>query len=118
MNILINKDIETEYKDEFINGFTLREAVCIGAGVLVVVGTALFCKWKWGIEPNAGCYFGLPVAGTIIFMGFKKFQALTPAQYLKEILWEKRTRTLTYSADEMEEDTEPFTLEKGRRKKR
>lgn len=115
MNIVINKDILKEYRDEVIRGFTIKEAGCILAGVTVMIGTAVF-SWKWlGISPSIGCYFGLPFTIGFLFIGFKKFQGLDFIQYVREIIWERRTRILTYDADEVRELSPIFSLKKETR---
>lgn len=115
MNIVINKDILTEYRDEVIRGFTLKEAGCILAGVTVMMGVAVL-SWKLlGISPSIGCYIGLPFTIGLLFFGFKKFQGLDFVQYIREIIWEKRTRILVYDADEAKELSPMFSLKKEKR---
>ena len=42
MTIPINKDPDTEYKNEFMFGYTLKEVLCVAAALLIIAGvTAL-----------------------------------------------------------------------------
>lgn len=38
MTIPINKDPDTEYKNEFMFGYTLKEVLCVAAALLIIAG--------------------------------------------------------------------------------
>lgn len=71
MRIPINKDIETAYKDEFIKGFTLREALSVAAAAGLILGVTA-AAWKVsGLGPEICIYIGLPFGILPVFLGSK-----------------------------------------------
>lgn len=118
MRIPINKDIETAYKDEFIKGFTLREALSVAAAAGLILGVTA-AAWKVsGLGPEICIYIGLPFGILPVFFGFKKFQGLTAFEYIRERIYEKQTRILTYDTGEMPGDCGRFTMERKAKKRR
>lgn len=117
MQIPINKDFEEEYKNELAKGFTMRELVSIVAAVLLAAGVTLLVWHLTGLAPNECVYIGLPFCVPILLAGFFKKQGLTLDAYLKELLYERRTRLLTYDADELPQKNRVFTMESTHRKK-
>ncbi len=118
MNIPINKDIETEYKNELYKGLTLRECGYFAVSVAVMGTAAVLLIFKSGLAVEACVYIGIACGVPILFLGFKKFQGgLTVFEYLKEILWERKTRVLTYDAGEIQGAPEPYTMESQRRRR-
>lgn len=76
MNIPINKDLEEEYKNELIKGFSLREIVYVVISVLVVAGVSLII-WKiFEMPPDISVYIGLPFGIPTLLLGFKRFRVL------------------------------------------
>lgn len=122
MRIPINKDIETAYKDEFVKGFTLREALSVAIAAGLILGVTVVAWKVSGLGPEVCIYIGLPFGLLPIFFGFKKFQGLTAYEYIMERIYEKKTRVLAYDTGETAADCGKFTMErqtkKGRRKKR
>lgn len=118
MNIAINNDPDVEYKNEVILGYTLKEAVCIVAAIAIVVSVTVGAYVLKGIEPDKGYYIGIPFAFPIIFFGFRKFDGLTLFQLIREMKYERKTKCLTYDADEVEEYTTPVTLVKSEMRKK
>ena len=117
MIIKINKDPEIEYKNEFMLGYTLKEVICIGIAVAIVIGATVLSYVMFGLSPMVGCYIGIPFAFPIIFLGFAKPGGMTVFELIKEIRFEHKTKCLTYDADEVEEYTEPVTLTKSEMRK-
>lgn len=125
MRIKINKDIEKEYKNEFAQGFTAVECLFIAAALLELIGVTILLYIYTDLSVNLCAYAGLPVAVPTLFLGFKKFDGMSCGRYLKELLWERKTKILTFEAEEAIEDTRVFTMEgsgilgrqKGRRKR-
>ncbi len=103
MKIAVNRDLEEAYKDEFVKGFTLREAGYIAAGFLLGGGAAFLCWHYFHIPPEYACYIGIPAGIPAIVFGFKKFQGLTAAEYLKEIRYERKTKVLAYDTGSLPE---------------
>ena len=118
MNIPINKDLEEEYKNEWIKGFTYREMLFVLTSVLIIGGVAVLVWRMTGVSVDVCIYIGLPFGFPTLILGFKKIQGLTVGAYLKEMIYEWRTRELTYDADELPEENRVFTMERGREKKR
>lgn len=118
MIIKINKDPEEEYKNEFMRGYTFKEIICIVSALAIVVSITIFAYVKEGLNPQIGCYIGLPFALPVIFFGFAKFDGMTVFQLIHEMLYERKTKCLTYDADEVEEYTTPVTLVKSEMRKK
>lgn len=118
MNIPINKDLEEEYKNEWIKGFTYREMLFVVVSVLIIGGVAMLAWWLTETPIDICIYIGLPFGIPTLLLGFKKIQGLTVDAYLKEMLYEWRTKGLTYDADELPEENRVFTMERESEKKR
>ena len=99
MTIPINKDPDTEYKNEFMFGYTLKEVLCVAAALLI-------------IALNVGCYCGIPLAFPVIFLGFKEWYGMSITRFISELGYEKKTKELAFDADELEEYITPVTLRK------
>lgn len=112
MNIPINKDLEEEYKNEIVKGFTLREAGYIALSAAIIAGVTFFMWKNLGLSPDTCIYMGLPFGIPTLFLGFRKFQGLSAAAYLKEILYERRTKILIYDADEILKENHVFTMQR------
>lgn len=115
MKIAVNRDLEEAYKDEFIKGFTLREAGFIAAGFLLGGGAAFLCWHYLHLPPEYACYIGIPAGIPAVVCGFKKFQGLTAGEYLKEILYERKTRVLAYDTGSQPRQ-EPYRMQHSRRR--
>lgn len=118
MRIPINKEIEVAYKDQFIRGFSIRETgyIALALGIVFVVG---FIVWHFFRLPiNLCAYIGMPFAVPPILIGFKYIQGLTLVEYIKEILYEKKIKELTYDASELPENQYCYQMEKSSKKKR
>ena len=118
MQIKINKDLEEEYRDEFIRGFSVREALFILGGFGVIAGITALAYFQFGIMPDIGIYIGLPFGIPVLTFGFFKYQGLTLAAYLKEIFFVKCTKILTYDADELPKENRVFTMKSNVEKRR
>lgn len=118
MNIPINKDLEEEYKNEWIKGFTYREMLFVIVSVLIIAGVTVLVWWMTGMSVDVCIYIGLPFGFPTLILGFKKIQGLTVDAYLKEMFYEWRTRELTYEADELPTENRIFTMEKVKARKR
>lgn len=114
MNIPINKNLE-EYKNEMVKGFTLREIICLLISLGIIAGAVLILWWQTGLAPDICIYIGLPLGIPTLLLGFGKIQGVTFDVYIKEVVYEKRTRILTYDADELPEENRIFTMQKKRK---
>ena len=54
MTIPINKDPDTEYKNEFMFGYTLKEVLCVAAALLIIAGVTALAFFKCNIALNVG----------------------------------------------------------------
>lgn len=118
MVIKINKDPEVEYKNEFMLGYTLKEVICMGFAIGIVVCATVVAYIFFGLSPMIGCYIGIPFAFPVIFLGFAKPGGMTVTELIREIRFERKTKCLTYDADELEEYTYPVTLLKEEKRKK
>lgn len=118
MNIKINKDPDIEYKNEFLLGYTLKEVICLVLAVVLVGGITIIAYFAGGISPTIGCYIGIPFAAPIMFLGFAKPYGMSVFQLIREMIYERRTKSLSYDADELEEYIDTVTLCKSGKKKR
>jgi len=112
MTIPINKDPDTEYKNELMFGYTLKEVLCVAAALLIIAGVTALVYFKFNIALNVGCYFGIPLAFPVIFLGFKEWYGMSITRFISELGYEKKTRELAFDADELEEYITPVTLRK------
>lgn len=122
MNIPINKDIEA-YRDDFMQGFTMRETLFVAVGAGIIIGVDVLVWQLTGLSPDLCVYVGIPFGMPFILIGFIKVQGLTFFNYIKEIMYVKKTKMLLYDAEEMdpEEPVRIFTMKsryKPVRKKR
>lgn len=118
MNIPVNKDLEEEYKSEWIKGFSYWEIIFVAISIVIIAGVAGFAWWKFNVPIDVCIYIGLPFGFPFLMLGFKKIQGLTIDAYLKEMLYEWRTRELMYDADELPEENRVFTMEREIESKR
>ena len=96
MNIRINKDFLTEYKEDFWKGFTLKESVSIFAGAAIGIGGAAAAHFLTGIAIDTAVYIGVPMALPAVFLGFYRYQGyLTPGRFLEEVIETQRRRDLS-----------------------
>ena len=72
MNIPINQDIETAYRNEFVKGFSLYEFGFAFGGIVAIAFVTFIAWWKFGISPAVGVYMGFPFAIPFFFCGFYK----------------------------------------------
>lgn len=94
MTIPINKDPDTEYKNEFMFGYTLKEVLCVAAALLIIAGVTALAYFKFNIALNVGCYFGIPLAFPVIFLGFKEWYGMSITRFISELGYEKKPGSL------------------------
>lgn len=117
MNIPINKDLEEEYKSEWVKGFTYKEVFFVIISMAIIVGATVI-TWKLTEKPIDMCiYIGLPFGFPTLILGFKKIQNLSVYAYLKEMIYEWKTRELTYDAEELPEENRVFSMEREQERK-
>lgn len=117
MRISINKEIEEEYKDQFMRGFSMKECAYIAVALLLIAGAAFLAAYFFKLSFNVCVYIGLPFGIPVLIFGFKKFQGLTLTEYIKEIIYEHKTKELFYDADEIPESFHCYEMKKHEPKK-
>ena len=119
MQIKINKDFLTEYKDDAWKGFTAQEifSIVTGAGVAFMVIILLY--FFAGISPAAAVYIGVPVAAPVIFSGFYRYQGyLSPKQLFVEIRYTRKATGLFYDTGEGKEIRRIFCMHQNQKEVR
>ena len=94
MTIPINKDPDTEYKNEFMFGYTLKEVLCVAAALLIIAGVTALVYFKFNIALNVGCYFGIPLAFPVIFLGFKEWYGMSITRFKVNLAMRKKPGSL------------------------
>lgn len=112
MRISINKEIEEEYKDRFMRGFSMKECAYIAVALLLIAGAAFLAAYFFKLSFNVCVYIGLPFGIPVLIFGFKKFQGLTLTEYIKELIYEHKTKELFYDADELPESSHCYEMKK------
>ena len=110
MNIPINQDIETAYRNEFVKGFSLYEFGFAFGGIVAIAFVTFIAWWKFGISPAVGVYMGFPFAIPFFFCGFYKPYGMLLPEYLKQRRYENKTCTLTYETDDLSDDGNIFSM--------
>lgn len=62
MNIPINQDIETTYRNEFVKGFSIYEFGFSFGGFVAIALVTILLWWKFDVAFNIGVYAGFPFA--------------------------------------------------------
>ncbi len=101
MNIPINKDFEREYQEDVWRGFSLRQLIFLGIGVCIGASIVLFAYFYLGFPIQACVYLGVPAMAPALVAGFYTYQGMTILEYVKVILYEKKTEVLIWEAGEM-----------------
>ena len=101
MQIELKKDIEKEYKDEIIKGFSAGEVVVVAAAFALAAAIVYVLYKYFGVGISLGVYISVPCILPVLASGFLKIQGLTPVAYIKEIIYCRRTRVLAYDTDEL-----------------
>lgn len=117
LKIPINKDLEKEYKDQFIRGFSAKECGYIAIALACVAAVAVLAERLFHLPYNICFYIGLPFGVPAILIGFKEFQGLTFFEYVKELIFEYKTKELYYDADEIQAAPPVYKMSKGNQKK-
>lgn len=118
MQISINKEIEEEYRDQFMRGFSMKECAYIAVALFLIMGVAILTAYFFELSFNICFYIGLPFGIPVIIMGFVKFQGLTLTEYIKELIYEHKTKELFYDADELPDVSHYYQMKKHEPKKK
>lgn len=100
MQIQINKNFETEYKDDVWKGFDGRETITIAVAVTISI-IICYCLYKYAHIPlELVIYIAIPVVLPILLVGIYKYQDMSIWELIKEIIYEDEIRILCWDAGE------------------
>ena len=114
MRILINKEIEKEYKDQFMRGFSAKECGFIAVAFICIGVVAYAAERIFHLPINICFYIGIPFGAPAIVVGFATFQGLTFFEYIKELIYEYKTKELYYDASEIKTTAPVFKMAKDK----
>ena len=117
MKIPINKDIEKEYKDQFMRGFSAKECAYIAVGLVCGGIVAFAVEAMFHLPINVCFYIGIPFAIPSIVIGFADFQGLNFFELIKELIYEHKTKELYYDADEIKTVSPAYTMSRQKLKR-
>lgn len=101
MNIPINKDFETEFKDNIWKGFSLDEMKYIAAGVLTAVINGSLMIFVLNIHYQIGIYIAVFTMVPPVAAGFwRSSNHLNLVRYYKARRYRRLTGVLIYKAGE------------------
>lgn len=121
MKIPINKDLDTDYKNEILKGLDGRDILFGGLGLLIIAVTAVTVGYYLKIDYQFCVLIGVVPSLPVFYVGFRKIQGMTVFAYFKEYLYDKMTEELYYDADEIPKNTKVWSMEReteNRRKKK
>lgn len=123
MKIDINDDFDTVFQNELFAGFTLKQCIAAGAGLVAGIGSAAALYHYTGLPIVQCTYIVVPVMVPFCAVGFFTYQGKSPVKLLREIWYVHQTERLTYQAAEQpEKNRRVFTMKRcipkgqGRRK--
>ena len=124
MKIDINDDFDTAFQNEIFAGFTLKQCIAAGVGLVAGFGSAAVLWYYTGLPIVQCSYIVVPIMVPFCAVGFFTYQGKSPVKILKEIWFVRQTERLTYQAAERSENIGGvFTMKinilkkkKGRRK--
>lgn len=116
MQIKVNKDFLTEYKDEFWKGFSVQEAISIATASGIVAGMVFVLHRQFGISPANAVYLGVPAAMPVLAVGFYKYQGyMSLPELIRQIYFTYKCRELVFGAGERKEPFGHFFFLKRRK---
>ena len=117
MTIDLNKDFEETFPDEVYSGFTLPQVIVAVTGIAVCIGLAVFL-WKYVGIPIVQCtYISVPLMVPICALGFFQYQKQSLLGILREMWYSRKTKILTYHAQEYsEEHARVYTMNRPQEK--
>lgn len=110
MKIDMNKDFDEAFPSEFALGFTLKQFLVAAAALITGIMVMVFVHFYTGIGIVECSYIIIPVSGPICMLGFAGYQMQTPIQYIREILYVRKTKELLYEAEELKGKGRVFTM--------
>ena len=116
LKIDINKDFEEAFPNGIYSGFTLGQCLAAVIGLAMAAGAA-FLLWKYAKIPIVECtYLTIPLMVPACAVGFFRYQGQTLTGIIREILFSRKTRKLSYSAGEYTPGKRIFTMKRQAKK--
>ena len=116
MKIDINKDFEESFPNEVYSGFTLGQCLAAAIGLAMAAGAA-FLLWKLANIPIVECtYLAIPLMVPACAIGFFRYQGQSQFVIIREILFDRKTRRLSYAAGEYAGNTQVFSVNRQEKK--
>lgn len=100
-----------------MRGFSAKECGYIAVALCCVAAGAFGAERLFSLPINVCFYIGLPFGAPAIIIGFKEFQGLTFFEYIKELIYEHKTKELYYDADEIKTEPPVYKMSKEKPKK-
>lgn len=101
MNIPINKDFETEYKENAWKGFSRSEIKYGALGLAVAVISGLLLIFVWKVHYQIGIYMSVFCMAPVVAAGFwKSRNGLSLMDNYKAVRYREKTHRLVYKARE------------------
>lgn len=111
MNIQINKDFLTEYKNDFWKGFSFTELVYVGTGFAIGAVATAIVHFAFNVPVNNAIYLAVPFAMPSTIMGFFKYQGYMPVKRLiSEIRYTNACSELNYESSEEDKIRRDFKI--------
>lgn len=113
MNIQINKDFLTEYKNDVWKGFDGKELIALVAAAVLAGGIVIGIYLVTKMSPATAVYLAVPFAIPIILLGFYAYQKYLPVEKLvREILYTYAIEKLSFSTNLLErrQDVRAFSM--------
>lgn len=104
MKIDINDDFDTTFQNEIFAGFTLKQCVAAGIGLVAGFGSAIALYHYTGLPIVQCTYIVVPVMVPFCAAGFFTYQEKSPIKLLREIWFVHQTERLAYQAAEQPEN--------------
>ena len=119
MKIDINDDFDTAFQNEIFAGFTLKQCIAAGVGLVAGFGSAAVLWYYTGLPIVQCSYIVVPIMVPFCAVGFFTYQGKSPVKILKEIWFVRQTERLTYQAAERSENIgRVFTMKRNILKKK
>lgn len=119
MKIDINDDFDLAFQNEIFAGFTLKQCITAGVGLLAGFGSAAALWYYTGLPIVQCTYIVVPVMVPFCVIGFFTYQGKSPVKLLKELWFVHRTECLSYQAAEQPGKTgRVFTMRRDIPKKK
>lgn len=103
MNIQMNKDFLSEYKNDVWKGFDGKELIALSSAVAMTGGIIVGIYLATKMSPATAVYLAIPFAIPVILLGFYSYQKYLPVEKLmREILYTCAIEKLSFATNLLE----------------